>query len=149
MIRKERIDLYRPPFAKEEFWKNQLISESRFLGSYSYPTNYYNELKKISEYCKEKNIKLAFIISPTHIELQEKINEFNLVKEYNRFKQDIESLGDVYDYNYPNILTETKNNFRDPYHHTDSVARIIVKEIYTKEFLYAKFTPNFTINGSK
>lgn len=149
MISKEHIDLYRPPFAKEEFWKKQLIFESRYLGSYSYPTNYYNELKKISEYCKEKNIKLAFIISPTHIELQEKINEFNLVKEYNRFKQDIESLGDVYDYNYPNIITKNKYNFGDPYHHSDSVARIIVKEISTKEFLYGKFTPNITINGSK
>jgi len=149
LILKERIDLYRPPFAKQEFWKNQLIFESRYLSNYSYPTNYYNELREISKYCKEKKIKLAFIISPTHIELQDKVKEFKLEKEYSRFKQDIESLGDVYDFNYPNILTKNKNNFNDPYHHTDSVSRIIVKEIATNEFIYAKFTPNFNINGRR
>ncbi|MGD0754911.1 MAG: hypothetical protein ABR927_07605 [Bacteroidales bacterium] len=136
----EQIDLYKPPFSKDVFWQNQLDLCSRYLGNYSYPENYFKDLKKIADNCLEKNIKLVFVLPPTHIDLQKKIHEFNLDEEVKRFKIDLESFGDVYDFNYPNVITNDKNNFNDPFHFKDSISNIIVQEISTNKIQYSKFT---------
>jgi len=136
----QKVELENPPFSREEFWQYELNQEDRYLRNYSYPKNYYDELKKISAYCLKNNIKLVFIISPTHTELQNKITEFKLNKEYERFKSDVSSFGDVYDFNWPNVVTENKNNFLDPLHSIDSVSRIMIKEMILNKPEYAKFT---------
>lgn len=128
------------PFSREEFWQYELKQEERFLRNYSYPKNYYNDLKKISDYCVKNNIKLVFIISPAHIELQNKINEFKLNKEYEKFLVDIKSFGDLYDFNWPNVITENKTNFLDPLHSIDSVSRIMTREMILNKPKYAKYS---------
>ena len=88
----------------------------------------------------KNNIKLVFFISPTHTELQSKINEFKLGKEYEKFKEDVQSFGDLYDFNWPNVITENKNNFLDPLHAVDSVSRIMIKEMVLNKPEFARFT---------
>jgi hypothetical protein len=136
----QRVELQDIPFSREEFWQYELQQEERYLTNYSYPKNYYNDLKKISDYCLKNNIKLIFLISPTHTELQNKINEFKLIREYERFKDDITSFGDLYDFNWPNVITENKGNFLDPLHSIDSVSRIMIKEMILNKPKYAVFS---------
>lgn len=145
---KQRVEVQDPPFSREEFWKYELAQEGRYLRDYSYPKNYYSELKKISEYCSKNNIKLVFIISPTHIEVQNKISEFKLDKEYEKFKEDIRSFGDLYDFNWPNVITENKDNFLDPLHSIDSVSRIMIREVILNQPKYAVFTKQ-TASGNQ
>jgi len=141
------VETANPPFSREQFWQYELREEERYLRNYSYPKNYYNELKKISEYCLQNNIKLIFIISPTHTELQNKVTEFKLNKEYQRFKDDIISFGDLYDFSWPNVITADKKNFLDPLHSIDSVSRIMIKEMILNKPEYAKYSkhPNNNI----
>jgi hypothetical protein len=47
-----------------------------------------------------------------------------------RFKNDLQKLGDLYDFDFPSLLTKNKNNFKDPYHFSDSVGIIVVKELF-------------------
>jgi hypothetical protein len=136
----QHVEIETPPFSREAFWQYELDQENRYLRNYSYPKNYYHELKKISSYCSENNIKLLFFISPTHTDLQSKISEFKLNKEYEKFKSDVKSFGDLYDFNWPNIITENKNNFLDPLHSIDSVSRIMVKEMLLNKPQYGIFT---------
>jgi hypothetical protein len=136
----QHVEIETPPFSKEAFWQYELNQENRYLRNYSYPKNYYHELKKISSYCSENNIKLLFFISPTHTDLQSKISEFKLNKEYEKFKSDVKTFGDLYDFNWPNIITENKNNFLDPLHSIDSVSRIMVKEMILNKPQYGIFT---------
>jgi len=142
-----RVEAGDPPFSREAFWQYELEQENRYLRNYSYPKNYYNELKKISDHCLKNNIKLVFIISPTHMEIQNKINEFKLNKEYEKFKEDIRSFGDLYDFNWPNVITENKDNFLDPLHTIDSVSRIMIKEMILNKPKYAVFTKH-TASGN-
>jgi len=141
MLSHKEVDLYKPPFSKEEFWQNQLELSARYLANYTYPDNYYSELKQISEDCLKKNIKLIFIVSPTHVDLQNKIHENKLDELDMKFKSDIQSFGDVYDFNYPNVITNDKNNFNDPFHFKDSVSNLIVREISTNKIQFSKYTP--------
>ena len=46
----QRVELQAPPFSREEFWQYELTQEDRYLKNYSYPKNYYEDLKKISAY---------------------------------------------------------------------------------------------------
>lgn len=141
----QHVEYEPPPFSREAFWQYELSQEDRFLSNYSYPKNYYNELKKISAYCQKNNIKLVFLISPSHTELQSKIGAYHLEQEYEKFKEDIQSFGDLYDFNWSNEITSNKNNFLDPLHSIDSVSRLMIREMLLNrpEFAkYSKFTPS-------
>jgi hypothetical protein len=136
----QHVEVENPPFSREAFWQYELAQEERYLRNYTYPKNYYNELREISDYCLKNNIKLIFFISPTHTELQSKVNEFKLGKEYDKFKADVQSFGDLYDFNWPNVITENKNNFLDPLHAVDSVSRIMIKEMVLNKPEFSRFT---------
>jgi hypothetical protein len=140
MIFNEQIDLSKPPVSKEVFWQDQLDLCSRYLGNYSYPENYFHDLKKISADCLAKNIKLVFVLPPTQLDLQKKIHEFKLDEEDKRLRVDLESFGDVYDFNYPNAITTDKSNYNDPFHFKESISNIIIQEISTNQIMYSKFT---------
>jgi len=129
-----------PPFSRDEFWQYELAQEDRYLSNYTYPQNYYNDLKKISDYCLKNDIKLVFFISPTHTELLSKIGKYKLEQQYDRFKSDVASFGDLYDFNWPNAITENKNNFLDPLHAIDSVSRIMIKEMLLNKPEYSTFS---------
>ncbi len=136
-----------PPFTKDEFWDYQLYSAvSNFYRAYTYPGNYYNDLKKISDYCLENNVELIFIIPPTHTDLQKRIDDFNLAEQEKRFKSDIITLGDVFDFDYPNELTSNKSNFIDPFHSIDSISKIVVTEVTTGKTHFAKYYSNNNSN---
>lgn len=137
---KQPVEAGDPPFSREEFWQYELKQEERYLRNYAYPKNYYNELKKISAYCLKNGIKLIFVISPTHTEVQQKISDFKLEKEYEKFLNDIKSFGDVYDFNWPNVITENKANFIDPLHSIDSVSRIMIREMILNKPEYARYS---------
>jgi hypothetical protein len=141
IIFNEKIELSKPPVSREVFWQDQLDLLSRYLGDYSYPENYFNDLNKISADCSAKNIKLVFVLPPTQLDLQKKIHEFKLDEEDKRLRVDLESFGDVYDFNYPNAITTNKSNYNDPFHFKDSISNIIIKEISTSQIKYSKFTP--------
>lgn len=140
---KQPVEVQDVPFSREAFWQYELEQEGRYLRNYSYPQNYYDDLKKISDHCSKNNIKLVFIISPAHMDVQKKIGEFSMDKQYERFKEDIRTFGDLYDFNWPNAITENKANFLDPLHSIDSVSRIMIREVVLNQpryAIYSKFT---------
>jgi len=135
----EQIDIEKPNLNKSEFWQYQLESTiTNFYKYYQYPDSFASSLSEISKYCHKNNIKLTFIIPPTHTDLQNKIIEYELEEQELRFKQDISELGILYDYDFPNTLTTNRENFSDPFHFKDSIANIMVRELVTKKFCYAR-----------
>jgi hypothetical protein len=137
---KQPVEVQEVPFSREEFWKYELQQEDRYLRGYTYPKNYYNDLKKISDYCRSNKIKLVFIISPTHMDVQEKIKQFHLEPAYEQFRHDIESFGELYDFNWPNEITRDRKCFLDPLHSIDSVSRLMIREVVLNKPIYAKYT---------
>jgi hypothetical protein len=128
----EIINIGRPRLNKEEFWKYQLESTAtNAYRSFKYPTSYQNSLTEIARYCNDKNITLVFFVPPTHIDLQQKIKEFNLVAEEKLFKTFLQNLGNTHDFDFPNEITRCYNNFLDPFHSNDSINNIVIKGIVT------------------
>lgn len=107
----------KPDMSFEEFWAYQInVIGRRFYQKYKSPQKHYTELVKISNYCKEKNIKLVFFIPPNHIDWQQRIPHFNLEEENKQFINEISSLGTLYNFNIPNEYTKDIKNFFDPMH---------------------------------
>ncbi len=145
MLKKGTVQISKPPMDSTTFWKEKLEGDaSQYYKLYKYPDNYFLNLKEIADYCDKNEINLVFYIPPTHIDLQNKIAEHNLVKESDRFKEDIKSLGTVYDFDYKSWLTSHKKNFSDPFHFNIALDTIIINTLINNDVQFARYS---TING--
>ncbi len=122
------------PRDREKFWAQQLVTADKSMyKDYLYPTDFYNELKKIAAHCNTKNIQLAFVILPTHTDLQNQIIASGREQEFNRFVQDMETLGKVYNFHKISTLTANKENYGDPFHFKSEVGEQVIKYIFDIE----------------
>jgi hypothetical protein len=120
-----------PQMSREEFWRQQIGPlTSAYYTNFVYPVKYHKELERIAAYCRQNHVNLGFIIFPTHVELQARIRDFHLEHANAQFRDDLAALGPTYDFDYPNGLTELKDNFRDPYHYGPALADIIIGEVW-------------------
>lgn len=108
-----------PRRTAEERWNDLEKTNLRYFLDYKYPDYYFEELRLISEFCSEYDVKLVFIIPPSHVELLNLIKSNNLGEAEERFKSDIRSFADTYDFDFDNSFTRNKSNFFDPYHLND------------------------------
>jgi len=118
----------RPPMNRKKFWTYNLnIPTRRYYTNYTYPKRWYEDLRRISEFCRDNDINLKIIILPTHTQLQAKVQDYGLVKEYEVYLEDLAKLATVYDFNTINHWTEDKNNFEDPRHFKPRLARELIR----------------------
>lgn len=138
-IKGEIIKKGKPNMSREQFWQSQLKEEAKkYYSLYKYPDNYFEKLKKIADYCQKNNIKLIFFSPPTHTDLQNTINQYNLQKEFERFKQDMKKLGTWVDFDYPNELTKNADNFDDPFHLKTSMRyKVITDDLLNEQGKYS------------
>ena len=121
----------RPPMNRKRFWTYALnVPTKRYYTNYKYPKSWYEDLRRISEFCRDNDIDLKIIILPTHTQLQAKVQEYGLVKEYEVYIEDLAELAVVYDFNIKNHWTEDKSNFEDPRHFKSRLARELIREIW-------------------
>lgn len=120
-----------PAGDREEFWRKQLDVTARlYLANYRDPSTYRAQLGEIAELCRAKGIELQFIIFPSHQDLMDKIEQYDLVEANRVMREDLASWGQVYDFAWTNPLTTDKASFTDPFHFTRDVAREIVRSVW-------------------
>ena len=135
----KQAQLKKVPMKDQDFWDYQInVTSKRFMGQYIYPRIYYHNLLDISTYCNSKGITLIFWIPPSHVEFQNKIDDYGLAKENEKFLCDISSLGTVYDFDYSSDITSNRANFSDPLHFDKQIGEIITREIFENENKFAK-----------
>ena len=124
---------------RNDFWNYSINTTAKNQYSkYKYPNRMLEKLKKISDYCKEKNINLTLLIVPNHMDFHDQLVKYNLLDEEIQFKEEISSIGRVIDFDYPNSITNCKSCFTDPIHTTDSISMIIVNDLFTDSLVVGK-----------
>ncbi len=121
-----------PDYLKDKgrFWTWALESwPPQQYGRWKYPEGSHTRLREISDYCRENGIELIFIITPHHRDYQKKVADFHLAQEQEQFKNDLARLGVTYDFDLPNEWTANSENFSDPVHISENVARLMMGEI--------------------
>ena len=109
-----------------------------YYSKYKHPKETLLRLEEVGIYCKANNINLVFLIVPHHKEFHNRLVKFNLVDEEENFKNDIKNIGRVIDFDFPNLITNCKSCFSDPMHTTDSIGKIIVREIFSDSIIIGK-----------
>lgn len=121
----------RPPMTREAFWQYQLdVSLMAHCRHYRYPTDYHAQLVRVCDECRTHGIRLAFIILPTHVDLQQRLSDMGLDADRQRFREDLAALATVYDFDYPNDLTSPPENFSDPFHAGPVVRETVIREVW-------------------
>lgn len=137
---KEKSEKGMPQSTRDEFWDYQVnVTAEKFYAQFLYPDNYFLELKRISEYCKRENIHLIIWIPPSHIDFQKRVNDFDLSVAQEGFKNQMQQVADVFDFDFDSELTREKNNFKDPLHFTDEIGRQIYHEMFQGQLKYGKY----------
>ena len=60
----------------------------------------------------------------------DRIDDFRLQKEYTRFKNDINSLSAVYDFNIRDETARNRECFSDPYHATEEIYNMLIDSVW-------------------
>lgn len=128
-------DMEKPKMSREEFWQYQLTTGAdEHYRLYDHPQRHYEALKKISDYCRGKNIELMFIILPTHVDLQNQIGEYYGLRDACvRMREDLRSLGAVLDFDYNSDFTSNEENFKDPYHLEAAAVERLAEDVFGRK----------------
>ena len=140
LIHGESEDVNPMTFTPDEFWKYQIeVFPKKYLKKYVYPGNYFRELQKISDYCRDHGIALVFWIPPTHTDFQKKVTGYGLDSANEAFRHDLFSLGDVYDFDFDSELTRKRENFFDPLHFNNDRGKEVAREVLDHTLRYSRF----------
>jgi hypothetical protein len=121
----------KPDMSKQSFWTYQLnVTAKRYYESYSFPYAYHNSLLEIALYCEKENIKLCFIIFPTHSDLRNKISEYGLLDWNERFKQEMYSFTQTLDFDQDNFFSKDSSYFKDPFHYNETYGEMLICSIW-------------------
>jgi hypothetical protein len=132
-----------PPRDKAGFWAWSLEHwPEQQYGKWKYPAEGYEKLRRVSDFCRQQNIRLTFIIAPSHVDYQKKADQFGLGGEMIRFKKDVSSLSTTVDFDFASDLTRNPDNFKDPVHVKESVADTLMDEILTGKLHYGRLLKN-------
>lgn len=119
-----------PPSDMEDLAQSRL---KLFFTEYTYPQIYKDELARITEYCEKNGIEFTFLILPTYHKVDDYLAKNNLFTNKLRFKEDINSLADVYDLDKLAKLKAYRHNFIDYFHPTHAVIDSLTRLVWTNE----------------
>ena len=129
--RRSTANIEAPPMSPERFWRYQLeVTARQSYARFRYPEAERRELEAIAKRCRQKGIRLEFIVFPTHRDLEARVADFGLSAEEARFKRDLAAIAPTRDYDVPGPLTAERGNFSDPYHFREGVMLRLVREIW-------------------
>lgn len=128
-----KINLLKKNIETRSVW-NQKINDQKtyFKRWYKHPDEYLDSITRITEFCKKNNIAITFILVPYHADFHKLVKDVNLEEELTRFKNDFYKIGEVFDFDYKNEITQNKLLYCDIFHANDSVYNIICQEVWGK-----------------
>ena len=130
----------KPKMNREEFWKWTVdVKGDHWYGKYAFPNTLYNDLIEFDDFTKNNKTEVIFIIVPHHKDFHQRLIDYKLLDEEKRFKELMSSLNaKVFDFDYPNSITQNNINFIDPIHYNDSIGKLMVEEIWNNKILIGK-----------
>lgn len=129
-----------PALDRVRFWRFQ-VDESipQLLHRYAYPTATARRLQEMAADCRQNGTRLVIIVPPSHVDVQRKTTALGRAADLERFKAFARTLGDVYDFDYPNVLTMDADQFSDPFHlRSDS---LLIQDVWGSSPRFARRSP--------
>ena len=122
--------IWRKVISQKDWDEKNAFRKNNFIRWHTHPDDILDSLTKIAEYCKKNDIKLVFIMVPYQEDFYKTVKVAKLEEEMLRYRRDFCNLGEVFDFDYENEITQDRSLFRDLFHANDSVYSIMCEEIF-------------------
>lgn len=127
----EDLRLGAPAVGREEFWRDYLENVlGNYYRNYVRPERYRQELERIARHCRERGVRLTFVIFPSHVEAQRRVRDFRLESQNDALRRDLSALATTYDFDFENEITTRRENYTDPVHTVGAVNELLIREIW-------------------
>ena len=111
-------------------WEKVMRIERDMAKGYVYPTTFHKELMRIAERCRQRGIRLYLLDFPSSTEAQQALLEAGLADEWERYREEMRSVGRYIDLNVPSALTRDRSKFRDPLHAGPELQRWLIDTVW-------------------
>jgi hypothetical protein len=119
-----------PPMTKDAFWRYQLDYNARsYYERWQKPEQLRTLFLGLANECIRRNIRLLFVVPPTHVDLQQLIGRYNLQAEHVDYLRLLHSTARTLDFDVVNAITTDRSKFGDPFHALADVNRSVVEAI--------------------
>ena len=128
-----------PTMDREAFWAFELNDVmSSYFAKYVEPVRYRDELRQVSAYCRANGIRLAFVVFPTHVDVQNLIKRHGLEGQNEEMRTELAAMATLFDFDYPSELTTRRENFNDPLHTVRSASDELIGEVWGGKRVFAR-----------
>lgn len=129
--------------SKEELVKKGIEDKKEVLKTYTINEEALEELKKISEYCKDNNIELIFFSPPLYSRMSELVEEkADLAERLKEIKKELSKNAIVYDMQDKTELSYMESDWLDSSHFTGDIMRQVEDNLAGKSKKYMKIWEN-------
>lgn len=127
----------------EDYFRRSIVKYFNYYETYNLDEESFIKLKKLDDYCKEKNINLVLFINPAHITDIDEIYEAGLWNTFLNWKKSLTKVKSVIDFDYPNKINNVEikpdmKNFHDAAHVTDIVANTMTDKLVGQDIDYGQ-----------
>ena len=127
-------------FSKDKFITVKHLNNPKFNEPTLYSGNIINktieDIKMIKELCLSNDINCTFFINPIH----QKTYEFTNIKLLNKFRYNLSTITDYYDFSFPNKISKNNCYWLETSHYTLEVGEMIISKIYkNKDNKFGKY----------
>jgi len=111
-------------------WAVVMRNERAVLEGYGFSPRFADELKRVSERCKERGIKLVIIDLPVHNEVHAIETELGLEPAIAEYKALMHSAGTYYDFAGPSSITADRSEYIDALHTSKELLDGVIRELW-------------------
>ena len=136
--------------SKAELVKKGIEDKIKVLKTYTINEEAVENLKEISKYCKENNIKLIFFSPPLYHKISDLVEEKkDLVEELHEIKSELSKDAVVYDMQDKSELSYMESDWLDSSHFTGGIMRQVEDNLAGISHKYMKIWENGQYDKSK
>lgn len=129
--------------SKEEMVKKGIEDKKEVLKTYTINEEALEDLKKISEYCKDNNIELIFFSPPLYSRISELVEaKTDLAERLKEIKKELSKNAIVYDMQDKSELSYMESDWLDSSHFTGEIMRQVEDNLAGKSKKYMKIWEN-------
>ncbi|HUQ95547.1 MAG TPA: hypothetical protein VM120_27970 [Bryobacteraceae bacterium] len=119
-----------PPMSREEFWRFQLGETiTPYYKNWRQPKALKNQFWEVVQYCRENGIGLTIVIPPTHRDLQRRVGDFGLNRQYSDYLSQMKATGQVMNFEAESGIVNDRSKFEDPFHASPEVMDMVVGRV--------------------
>lgn len=127
----------------EDYFRRSIVKYFNYYETYKLDEESFAKLKKLNDYCEEKNINFVLFINPSHITDIDEIYEAGLWYTFLAWKKDLVEIKPIIDFDYPNKINNVEikpdmKNFYDAAHATSIVANTMIDKLTGQNVNYGQ-----------